>query len=605
MAIPRYRIGNDLTVLWAINNRDGSPCNLANKEVRLFVVNSRGKREIKAQLTTLENGQVDNVIRWDYTADKQDTLGLHSLIVVIRTAEDHKEIIKDITEAFTLVSRSASESDYEGDENIDDGGNLILSSRLDVYRFGIPKIKIGTNGNWFIDEVDTGKSAIGGGPGLVTNLYQVDDFGKEFVKESVIDTFNAYAINELAKRIALLESDAYLQLYNMTDVLYEGDLTAGQALVWDGTYWANKEVATKGDDVNTEQIESLLPMLDWFEFDKETKQIHAKYGLYTYGGLTAGGKGEMGGIVLNDHGDVSIRDPKDGEALVYDADSQMWINELIKAGDGSATLENDIKVDVGVGNIKKGATLEEGMSLTEILTMMFSQSISTVNPYVSISNLPSDCEVGTMVRVNPSSNFVDGKYKTSNGTISAQCNVIDTKYYLDNKSINVPYELKTSDAKQYNVAVKVNYGDSQADIKDSTGADYPDKIKAGSVESDGTFNVCFRWFFGNLTKDDINNIDSDKVRGLKKTGLINPTSSTVTILNEETNTESGKCGVIAIPEEYGLKEVIDPTFGKSYHNQFDVKTVELKCIGDCTKKYKLFYYDSTKSMGISKISIVK
>ena len=134
MDTPRYRIGNDLTVFWAIHNRDGSPFDMEGKEVHLYVTNERGRREEEPILTNLPDGTINNVIRWDYKGGAQRVLGLHTLTVEILESSTHREIIKDYCEAFTLVSRSEMETD-EADANISIGGDLVLSSKLDIYRF--------------------------------------------------------------------------------------------------------------------------------------------------------------------------------------------------------------------------------------------------------------------------------------------------------------------------------------------------------------------------------------------------------------------------------------------------------------------------------------
>ena len=134
MLTPRYRIGNDLTVLWAIQNRDGSPFDMAGMDVRLFVTNERGRKEVEPILTKLPDGTINNVIRWDFKGDDQRVLGVHTLTVEILESVTHREITKDYCEAFALVSRSEMETD-EGDANITIGGDLILSSKLDIYRF--------------------------------------------------------------------------------------------------------------------------------------------------------------------------------------------------------------------------------------------------------------------------------------------------------------------------------------------------------------------------------------------------------------------------------------------------------------------------------------
>lgn len=331
MSIPRYRIGNDLTVLWAINNRDGSPYDLSQKVVRLFVTHPRDRIEVETIVETLPGGEVNNVIRWDFSGLEQRVLGTYMLTAEIYTSEDKKLIRKDISEAFALVSRSEMENEEGGDE-VMDGGELYLSSKLDIYRFGIPKIKIGTNGHWFIDNVDTGVSAIGGGEGLVNKIYTYEDFDKSYDPASVIDTFNAYAIQTLDNRIKLLEADDYLQIRNMADVLLKDDLQIGQALVWDGTRWTNKEVAIKSED--NDQLDKLKKLLEWFEFDEEAKMIKAKYGLYSLGAITAKGKssstgsgtGGSGSTTLAGLTDVTVTNPTDGQVLMYSVGSGKWIN---------------------------------------------------------------------------------------------------------------------------------------------------------------------------------------------------------------------------------------------------------------------------------------
>lgn len=206
MAVKNFRIGNDLVVLWAICNRDGSPYNLANKQVRLFVMNERGRKEVVPVLTTLPDGSINNVIRWDFYGMEQRVMGLYTLSVEIFTDEDKKSIKKDYCEAFCLVGSSSLEDEDLAD-NISDGGELILSSSLDVIQLTIPRIEIGVNGDWIIDGIDSGVSALGGGPGLVNKIYDVLGFGKEYDPTSVIDTFNAYAINSLYGSIKDAEKD--------------------------------------------------------------------------------------------------------------------------------------------------------------------------------------------------------------------------------------------------------------------------------------------------------------------------------------------------------------------------------------------------------------
>lgn len=316
METPRYRIGNDLTVLWAICNRDGSPYKLDDKVVRLFVVNQLGRTEVKPVIQSLPDGTTNNVIRWDSKGREQAVLGLYSLAVEIQNEDDSKVIHKDYCDAFELVSSSCDECIEEGEANIQDGGNLVLTSRLDVYRFGIPQISIGANGNWFIDGVDSGHSALAGGPGLVNKIYNEEDFGKEFEEGSVIDTFNAQAINRLFIRLntlTLAESFKDADLINPKN---------NDVLSYDGSEWRNipfadllKKFASLADgfadqsmsDTSTNPVQNkvikayvdavskrLKVLEDWFKkYDEDT--IYTEKNFFSKGTLASGGRASSAG----------------------------------------------------------------------------------------------------------------------------------------------------------------------------------------------------------------------------------------------------------------------------------------------------------------------
>lgn len=149
-----YRIGFDLTIFWAINNRDGSAINLEDKDVRLFVTHQRGREQADISVQ-------HNVISWEYLGKDQRVLGTHKLTVEIRTSEGKRIMRKDICEAFGLVGKSCYEKTEDGEAIIRDGGELTLSSELDIYRISPIIPQIGPNGNWFVDGQDTGRPAKG------------------------------------------------------------------------------------------------------------------------------------------------------------------------------------------------------------------------------------------------------------------------------------------------------------------------------------------------------------------------------------------------------------------------------------------------------------
>lgn len=206
MAIRNYRIGNDLVVLWAICNRDGSPYDLAGKQIRLYVTNERGRKEVTPILTALPDGTVNNVIRWDFLGIEQRVTGLYTLSVEIFSAYGKKNITKDCCDAFYLVSSSSLEDEVL-EENISDGGELMLSSSLDVIHVTAPKVEIGENGNWFIDGIDTNVSA-----------YGKSGATEEFVEEKVNEINNTIISNEEITATALTELDTRLTSFENKDI---------------------------------------------------------------------------------------------------------------------------------------------------------------------------------------------------------------------------------------------------------------------------------------------------------------------------------------------------------------------------------------------------
>lgn len=628
MSTPRYRIGNDLTVLWAINNKDGSPYDLSQKEVRLFVTHPRDRIEVEATIQTLQGGVINNVIRWDFSGLDQRVLGKYRLTAEIYTSSNKKLIRKDITEAFELVSRSEMEND-EGGEEIMDGGDLYLSSTLDIYRFGIPKVKIGTDGFWYIDNVKTTVSALGGGPGLVKYIYTENDFDKTYDENSVIDTFNAHAVASLAKRIKFLEGDFYTQVRNLTDVLFSGDPQAGQALVWDGTYWTAKDVATKGEsggglsDKELKIFKDLQKLLDWFSLDEDNNMIRANHGLYSFGPLVAGGtiQGLQPSAAnrLEKLRDVQITDVEGGQSLVYNEDLGKWINDTVEGGEGGdASLSTSIKAGVKVGNINIGATLEKGLTFEEFVEMMFSEDVVKVPPMVKLTDLPPTSEVGETVKVNPSYSYTDGKFKNAqdeNGTSNpnALCEAGTPTYYLDSSVISPNVELKPTAPKEYKLEIKLPYSESKAKVLKKSGEEYTEKISAGTATDESTFKVCYKWFMGCLTKAEAQSIDSAKIRSFEDSGFngfVDPTKSEATLISSTWNTEAGKWIVIALPPGYSLSYVADSTFpGTSYHKDFDKQTCEVNCGGAVKATYNIYIYKlsttATSGMGIGKIEIKK
>lgn len=153
----KFRIGNDISVFWAIQDKQDKPFPLGGKDVRLFVTHPRGRIEVTDEITIQ-----DNVICWEFRGTSQRYLGTYKLTVEIWSTPTTRVIRKDINEAFSLVSASVFEDRESSLPVITDTGTLYLSSILDVYRI-MPVIpQIGPNGNWWVDGVDTGLPSQGG-----------------------------------------------------------------------------------------------------------------------------------------------------------------------------------------------------------------------------------------------------------------------------------------------------------------------------------------------------------------------------------------------------------------------------------------------------------
>lgn len=147
----RYRIGNDITVLWSINGGNGDAMPLEGKDVRLYYTCERGRYEADIEIQ-------GNVISWTFMGGDQRALGDYTLTAVILQSDGKRAIRKDACGAFTLVGRECEES-QEGGAHIEEGGVITLATDLDIYRISPVIPYVGDNGNWFVDGVDTGSLA--------------------------------------------------------------------------------------------------------------------------------------------------------------------------------------------------------------------------------------------------------------------------------------------------------------------------------------------------------------------------------------------------------------------------------------------------------------
>lgn len=169
----RYRIGNDMTILWTVNDRDGKALPLRDKEVHLYYTCERGRFEAEFEI------QGTNVVAWNFLGSKQRTLGNYTLTLEVLQSDGKRTIKRDICNAFTLVGKSCEERYDKDDSVINEGGVITLVSELDIFRISpiIPYIEEAKDGveYWFIDGVNTGKPARGEKGDVVDASYMVFD----------------------------------------------------------------------------------------------------------------------------------------------------------------------------------------------------------------------------------------------------------------------------------------------------------------------------------------------------------------------------------------------------------------------------------------------
>lgn len=325
-----------------------------------------------------------------------------------------------------------------------------------------------------------------------------------------------------------------------------------------------------------------------------------KTDVYLGDGGGGGGSSTLAGL-----NDVAIENLQNGQTLVFDAVDGVWKNKAGGAG-GSAALETDIVAGVAVGFISKNFQLPAGLTFSDFVEMMFSQGVKIVPPTVSLAGVPSQAiEVGTEVTLNITSSFKDGYFaNTDEGTTAAGCQPGTASFALNGLPVTMPHTFVASSAAVNTISVSQPYEAST--IKPTKGgAELSDTIPAGTATASASFIVGYRAFWGYMTDDEAESIDSDAIRGLEYSDtIINPTQNVITLLNTENTIPSGKDLIIAIPSSYDLSEVVNKE-NQNFADGFTYKTVTVQCAGDVTALYKIYRYDNQSAweMDIIKITI--
>ncbi len=156
----RHRIGNDITIVWTVNDGNGNPLLLSDKDVRLYYSCESGR--YKAEITI----QDTNKVVWDFYGGLQKALGAYSLTLEILQSEGKRSIKKDVCGAFILVGKDceadAKETTVNGEIAV---YQEMITTNLDIARISpiIPVIVEDENGvgYWYVDGVNTGERATG------------------------------------------------------------------------------------------------------------------------------------------------------------------------------------------------------------------------------------------------------------------------------------------------------------------------------------------------------------------------------------------------------------------------------------------------------------
>ena len=83
---------------------------------------------------------------------------------------------------------------------------------------------------------------------------------------------------------------------------------------------------------------------------------------------------------LGDIDDVTLTNPSDGDALVYDATNHVWVNGAGSGGDSS--LSSAVTSNLAVGAIASGTTLAQGTTFTEFVQKLL---ITEIAPTIGFS----------------------------------------------------------------------------------------------------------------------------------------------------------------------------------------------------------------------------
>lgn len=146
------RIGNDINVQWAITYSDGTPFDLSNRDLVLYLITPINRILIKD--FTIQN----NVINWYFYGKDQEHLGKYTLTLVVNQ-NNMKMLTVDTVDLFKLISYIDAASSMV---NKTTPYTVVTSTNTNITPISPIIPVIGKNGTWVVNGKDTGISAIGG-----------------------------------------------------------------------------------------------------------------------------------------------------------------------------------------------------------------------------------------------------------------------------------------------------------------------------------------------------------------------------------------------------------------------------------------------------------
>ena len=186
-------------------------------------------------------------------------------------------------------------------------------------------------------------------------------------------------------------------VFNMDGSGYLADKNISWDKAGSVTFSDNIKISAEGDKTLGTVLTFINKINSWFEFDEEAKMIKAKYGLYSLGAITAKGKSSSAGngtgggsSTLAGLTDVSINTPTDGQVLVYDKASEMWVPKTISVGGVTAidfSLASDVNnaITLTINNETKYITAAALKASLSLGSLAYKNSLS----FIELTNKPT------------------------------------------------------------------------------------------------------------------------------------------------------------------------------------------------------------------------